>query len=512
MTDRRVDVLIAGAGAAGLRAALAAREAGAERVLIVSKTESGVDNCSGIAWGGLSGAVGGADADHYASVLAEYSEGIAQPELARKLAEASGPALQELVSLGVESQVHRAHLTVSARPRHPGEGLTLPLLRRCREAGVEFAEPAMLVHLLRDAQGCRGAMVLDLVSGDYCRVLAGATILATGGFAGLYARNDNPAGTAGDGLALGLLAGARAIDLEFATVFELGLAEEGCPQDGCYFGPAVSAGVVTDDSGLPLDRAQRDEHWRDASLGVERRDGRYDLWLDLTQVTPEQWLEEKLALVRREILLDLPVSERPVRVSPLAHFTPGGLMIDERARTAVPGLFAAGEVAGGVFGAGRPGGGALTDAIVFGAVAGREAAEYAARTPRADTPAPTESLPSLSSAPAARPPSQVLSEIGWALWNYVSLWRNGPGLEACLAWLRALEPPASAGPVAELRALHEARLGRFVAQAVTRAALLREETRGRHHRRTDYPEPDAAWQRNIIWRVNEDGELAHEVV
>jgi len=258
MTDTRVDVLIAGAGAAGLRAALAAREAGAERVLIVSKTQSGVDNCSGIAWGGLSGAVGGADADHYASVLAEYSEGIAQPDLARKLAEASGLALEELASLGVQSQVHRAHLTVSARPRHPGEGLTLPLLGRCREAGVEFAEPAMLVQLLRDAQGCRGAMVLDLVGGDYCRVLAGATILATGGFAGLYARNDNPAGTVGDGLALGMLAGARAVDLEFVMVFELGLAEEGCPQDGCYFGPAVSAGVVTDENGLPLDRAQRD--------------------------------------------------------------------------------------------------------------------------------------------------------------------------------------------------------------------------------------------------------------
>jgi len=486
--------------------------AGAERVLVVSKTESGVDNCSGIAWGGLSGAVGGADADHYASVLAEYSEGIAQPELARKLAEASGPALQELASLGVQSQVHRAHLTVSARPRHPGEGLTLPLLRRCQEAGVEFAEPAMLVQLLRDDRGCRGAMVLDLASGDYCRVWAGATILATGGFAGLHARNDNPAGTVGDGVALGLLAGARAIDLEFVMVFELGLAEDGCPQDGCYFGPAVSAGLVTDDSGLPLDRAQRDEHWRAASLDTARRDGRYDLWLDLTRVTPEQWREEKLALVRREILLDLPVADRPVRVSPLAHFTPGGLMIDERARTAVPGLFAAGEVAGGVFGAGRPGGGALTDAIVFGAVAGREAAEYAAARPQAGSGDAVLDLPFVEPGEKGRLPSEVLSEIGWALWNYVSLWRNGRGLEACLAWLRALELPASAGSVAELRALHEGRLGRIVAEAAARAALLREETRGRHHRRTDFPEPDAAWQRNIIWRLSEDGQLAHEEV
>lgn len=512
MTDSHVDVLIAGAGAAGLRAALAARIAGAERVLVVSKTESGVDNCSGIAWGGLSGAVGGADAEHYATVLAEYSEGIAQPALARKLAEASGPALDELASLGVQPQVHRGHLTVSARPRHPGEGLTLPLLRHCREAGVTFAEPAMLVQLLRDARGCHGAMVLDLTGGGYFRVSAGATILATGGFAGLYARSDNPAGTVGDGLALGLLAGARAIDLEFVTVFDLGLAEDGYPQDGCYFGPAVSAGVVTDESGLPLDRAQRDEHWRDASLDTERRDGRYDLWLDLTHVAPEQWRDEKLALVRREILLDLPVSDRPVRVSPLAHFTPGGLMIDERARTAVPGLFAAGEVAGGVFGAGRPGGGALTDAIVFGAIAGREAAEYAAAASRVDTPVSAEGLPAVGSARAAQLSAQVLDEIGWALWNYVSLWRNGAGVEVCLSWLRRLKVPASAGSVTELRAWHEARLGRIVAEAVTRAALLRQETRGRHHRRADFPDPDPAWQRNIVWRADEDGELKYEVV
>ncbi|MFQ6130531.1 MAG: FAD-binding protein [Armatimonadota bacterium] len=489
------DVLIVGGGGAGLRAAIAAREAAAD-VIVASKTAAGQENCTAYAHGGFTGAVGGLPSEGYLRQLAEQSEGLADPALAHLLAERSGTELGDLKRLGVDLSIREGGATVSARPMRSGEGLTLPLRRFAEGLGAAFHEPVQVAQIMLDDGAVMGALAADLSDGSLLAYRCPCVIMATGGFADAYARSDNPGRTTGDGIYLAVQAGAQTVDMEFLQTFGLGLAEQGLPYDGCNFGPALAAGQLTTLDGDPVPRQEVESIKQGRSWPVERDDERFDFRLDLTDVPDDTWSGEiALSQIRELLLGDFPVGEQPVRVAPLAHYTTGGVRIDTRCRTGVEGLLAAGEVTGGVFGARRPGGAALTEVIVFGAIAGREAAAVAkAARGRWSERVCREAELRLRALMAGRPstpsPSELLAEVGWALWNHCFEYRHEQGLKRCLARLEELREPlaqARASTVDELATLVEARAAHEVAIRAATSSLSRRQTL-RGHRRLDHPQ------------------------
>lgn len=498
------DVLVVGGGGAGLRAAIAAREAGAD-VILASKTAIGRENCTAYAHGGLGGAVGGREPDEYLELLWERGHGLADRKLAVLLAEQSGPALEDLKRLGVEPRMREGGATVAARPTclpagtmRNGEGLTLPLLRFAEQLNVALHEPVIVAQIILDDSVVMGALAVDLSDGSLLAYRCACVVLATGGFANAYARSDNPGRTTGDGIYLAVQAGADTADMEFLQTFGLGLAQEGLPYDACNFGPALAAGQLRTLDGQPVGRDEAEKIKQQRSWSLERDDERFDFLLDLTGVSDETWAQERgLAEIRELLLGDFPVAERALRVSPLAHYTAGGVPIDEECRTGVEGLFAAGEVTGGVFGAARPGGAALTDVIVFGAIAGREAARMAKASARRWSDRIRQqaelALHELMADQASSPsPAELRGEVGWALWNHCLEYRHEAGLKRCLAWLEELREPlaqARASTVGELVALIEATAAHEVGTRVARAALERRQTLRGHHR-LDHPQQE----------------------
>ncbi len=492
--DIPTDVLVVGGGGAGLRAAVAAHEAGAD-VILASKTAIGRDNCTGWAHGGFSGALGGRSVEDCLDDLRQRGAGLNDAALARRLAAEGERALLDLERLGVSLAVRRGGASVSGPPMRHGLGLTEPLLRHAERQAVAFHEPVIVAEVIRSDAGVTGALAVDLGDGSLVAYRCGAVVLATGGFAGAWARSDNPGRTAGDGIALAAEAGAETLHMEFLRCFELGLAHDGLPFDACNFGPALAAGSLRTPDGETIGRDAVDAWLRERSAPVERNDGRYDLLLDLTGVTSEQWDDDPhLNQIRQVLLRDFPVKARPLRVSPLAHYTTGGIRVDEYCCTAVPGLLAAGEVTGGVFGAQRPGGGALTDIIVFGAIAGRQAADIARSRRLEWRPTAAEQAQSrlrgrMADQPSSPTPQQLRDEVGWALHNHCFVYRHEAGLKRCLEWLAEVSkqlPAARAATPDELCVLLEAEAACAVGQRAAAAALERRESVG-DHSRLDFP-------------------------
>ncbi len=477
------DVVVVGAGLAGLRAAIAAAEAGADTLLISKAPPQGTT--SAIAWGAASGAVGGTSPETYLAQLEEKAQGAGDPSRRRLLAEETGQRLEELSRFGVPLQVGRSHVRVEGPFAWPALSMIEPLVAFARGLGVRFRFGSAATGLLQ-----RGDAVCGLLARDAGRLLsirAGAVVLCGGGFTGLYPRNDSIGGNLGDCLALGLLAGARLVDMEFVSVRRPGLAEEGRRMDCVYANPLVAAGRWLTPEGVPLAKGDVEEYFRRRAGVVDRLDERYDLLCDLSDVAARLGSDEALAAARDEFLADWPLTERPVRISPMAHYAFGGLAIDADGFTGVPGLYAAGECTGGVLGAERPGGAALADCIVFGARAGEAAASSAAGHAGCEPDVGLE-LKCVGEAQAR----ELRGEAGWALGNYASLYKHAEGLEAARRWLEELsarlaEAPPAADPSPAVS--HEAAVAVPVAQAAVLASALRAETRG-SHQRLDYPEAD----------------------
>ena len=504
MDDFSTEVLILGGGGAGLSAAISARASGAE-VCLASKSEIGVETCTAYAYGALAGSFGQVSSGEALQRLQEKSGGLHHPDLARVLAEHGAPVVEGLAEYGVKLEITDGRAMVSARPFRAGEALTLPLTERAAKLGCRLLGPWAVADLRHEGDLSLVADLLHVQDGSTASVTCRAAVIATGGAAGIFGRSDNPGRTTADGLALALRAGAHLIDVEFVQFVSPGICEPGVPFDGCYVGPLFPAGQLLTPEGEPIERTALDARWQEVAADPARGPQRYDLLLDLTGVPPAQWQDsERLRLIRELILGDFPVTERPLRCSPLAHYTPGGIQINRRCATLAPGIFAAGEAAGGTFGAARPGGGALTDAIVFGAIAGRSAARYAASRPPVMAWAP----PPRRQARGERPASAVLQEAQETLWSHAALYRTEQGLSAGLSELEELESHGLAtgeGPAERLAAL-EARNCLLIGQALARSALIREETRG-EHRRLDFPHAAEKWRSNIIVRLDQEGNL-----
>ena len=388
MKRDRCDVLVVGGGGAGLRAAIAAREAGAD-TLLVSKARVGYGNNTFISKATIAATGFGLSNDGPHVHEKDTFEGgrfLNDSELVRVMAREIPDEIRFLQACGVlfskrgermrvihtPGHTHPRHVTV---PSRVGGDLILPLRAHASKAGVRFGERVFVSKLLTVDHNLRGACGFD-EAGDFRVYETGCVVLATGGFAQIYLHNNNAPGLTGDGHVLALEAGVELRDMELVQFYPTALGKLGgrlLLYEGLVFqGGAILRNAQGEDILLKYGLKDSKAATRDRVSQVitqEILEGRGvgdGVIMDLGELA-----EEMPASLRLLLPAGWTPSQKELSVSPTAHFCMGGVMAGPDAATSLPGLFAAGEVTGGVHGANRLGGNALAEAFVMGAVAGR---------------------------------------------------------------------------------------------------------------------------------------------
>ncbi|MGC9195435.1 MAG: FAD-dependent oxidoreductase [Syntrophobacteraceae bacterium] len=504
------DVLVVGSGAAGLRAAIAAREAGLD-VLVLSRGFPGKATCTGLSGGVIS--AGNCVQAHLERTLLA-GRGINRRDLVQILCQDTPARIGELLDWGMKSELRPDFIFAQGRAPALGEEIIRCLMEKNLGLGTRFIGKIKGVSLGAE-NGSWVLLGLDS-SGQWRAFNSAAVVLATGGASSLYLRNDNPGLMIGEGCRLALDAGATLEDMEFVQFYPLCLAEPG-------HGPLVVApyiadkGILVNESGENiLEKYQIEERPAAAkardqlsqALFIELYRNRQQVYLDLRSIPEQEWQKDPFSASLKHILgVRCAGFEKPLRVAPAAHHTMGGIAIDCDCATCVPGLFAAGEVAGGVHGANRAGGNGLCEALVFGARAGKSAGHWAQgackRRPNRDMI--NEMRMEWGSLRLTEPGlfkrlQKVMWECGGILRDNDGLLRGQTQVLEIAASIRDF--PGETGEAGAIELLSAAR----VAWIILKAAQKRTETRGSHFR-DDHPETnDHLWRGRLQMRQSPRGD------
>ena len=453
MPDPACDLLVVGAGAAGLTAALTAAEQGA-RVLILTKGHA-PDSSSWHAQGGIAGAVGDDDTAALHAVDTERAgRELCRPSAVKVLTEEGPERVRELIAMGVPFD---PELSLEGGEGAATGWAVTSLLGRmaARMDQISTREATNALALWTDGGRCLGVVTPD------GPIAARATILAMGGAAALWARSTNPEGQIGDGIAIAFAAGAAVADLEFMQFHPTVLAGSRLLLTEALRGDGAT---LLDDKGERFvdELAPRDEVAR-----AMVRKGR--VWLDLRQVDRARFPGLMIEIEKA----GFDPATQPIPVSPAAHYTIGGVVTDLIGRTDIPGLFAAGETAAtGVHGANRLASNSLLECLVFGRRAALAALDEPAIPPRPEMP---------SAPPPERTASQELRD---------QVWREAG----------VMRDPADLA--------HLALSQDVVAQLVARFAVARSESRGVHYR-IDAPTADPAFEGHFVLRPGQELTMEH---
>ena len=540
--ERRV--LVVGAGAAGARAAIELVEQGvpAEDVLVIGKRGHG-DAHTTWARGGINGALGTVDPEDDPSIHAAdtLTEGhfLNDPSKVEAVARESPTRVRELDEWGMDysrtadGEIDQRYFGAQSFRRtafagdHTGESMLDTLVARAQALSIPYRENVLITRLVTDESGDRvlGAVGVDLDTGRLLVFDAEVTVLAAGGYAGLWERHSSRDDeNTGDGPALAYEAGAALMDMEFVQFHPTGMvgARYGDEWDGRLVTEAVrgEGGRLFNARGERfMERYSPDQMELDArdvvarAIATEIDEGRGTehggVSLDISR-RDREFIEERLPrMYERFADLGVDMAEEPVEVAPTSHYGMGGVVVDDDARTDLAGLYAVGETIAGVHGANRLGGNSLAETLVFGrragaAVAGSlpadpvpngEVLHERARPHLADLAATTDRT-------GSEDPAALLDEVRALLREHAGIRRDADGLDAGLAELDALRERAAdldAGDRTSRSFEFAVDLGfaLTVGEAVLRSALAREESRGAHFR-TDAPETEAAWRRNLL--------------
>ena len=509
-----------------MRAALAAREEGA-RVALVSKTPIGKSTCTQLSGGAFSVVAGGFSEKAHIEATLRTGRGINREEFVQALVAEAPERIRELERFGLAGEWKMGRFTTHGKAPSWGTPIVEVLKETAENQGVSLFPWVMVFSLVQDGGRVVGALGFNFQTGAKMGFIAKAVILANGGGGALYPRNDNPVRATGDGYALAYYAGCNLRDLEFVQFIPEGLAESGKP--GYLLAPTFAdAGLVINSEGEDVlkkyrifDRpvAVRCRDIFSQAIAREEKEGR-EVYLDLRALTEETWPKDNMARSQRDLLRrNLSCQERKLRISPTCHFFMGGVAVDVNGDTGVPGLFAAGEVVGGLHGANRMGGNALSEIFVFGyragKLAGRQAGDVSGR--EGDRRRVEEDgrkvFENLRYSSTGTPPRELRRKFGRTLWENAGIIRSKRSLTQALTAFGQMEqeevPAARVSTPKEMLEKMEMKAALLVGEMIARSALLREESRGAHCRE-DFPEADdARWKGNIFIK-NEDDKMTLE--
>ncbi|HEX2688385.1 MAG TPA: fumarate reductase/succinate dehydrogenase flavoprotein subunit [Kofleriaceae bacterium] len=571
------DVLVIGAGGAGLRAAIAC-SAHKLKTGVLSKSLLGKAHTV-MAEGGMAAAMGNVDSrDNWKVHFRDTMRGgkfLNVWRMAELHARQAPDRVRELEEWGAvfdrtkEGLISQRNFGGHRYPRlaHVGDRTGLELIRSLQDHGVhqgiDFHMECTALELLKDGDRISGVLAYRRETGRFIVFRCKAVILATGGGGKAWPVTSNSWEYTGDGVAMAYEAGAELMDLEFTQFHPTGmvwplsvrgiLVTEGVRGDGGIlknnkgerfmfnyiserFAPETAATVEEAQRWLegdknarrPPELLTRDEVAR--AITAEVKAGRGSphggVFLDIASRRPAEFIRRKLPSMYHQFkeLAEVDITKEPMEVGPTLHYFMGGIRVDaDTQETTVPGLFACGECAAGMHGANRLGGNSLSDLIVFGKLAGDGAKQYVDKL--AAEPVPTDDQ--ITS--AIRRATEILNretganpyllheKLQATMSKGVGIVRKKDELEVALEELQALKAEAATmkapGASQYNPGWHEALSMRSLlvtSEAVTRAALIREESRGAHTR-LDHPGESAEWVKyNVIIKKGSDGTMEVE--
>src|SRR5690606_5577991 len=571
------DVVVIGAGGAGLRAAIEARQQG-KRTAIVCKSLFGKAHTV-MAEGGAAAAMGNVNPnDNWMVHFRDTMRGgkfLNNWRMAELHAKEAPERVWELEAWGAlfdrtkDGKISQRNFGGHEYPRlaHVGDRTGLELIRTLQQRVVALQQEDQRLHgdpeayikvfpettitrLLKDGDRIAGAFGYRRQTGEFIVFEAPAVVLATGGIGKSYAVTSNSWEYTGDGHALALLAGAGLINMEFIQFHPTGmvwppsvrgiLVTESVRGDGGVLRNSEGRRFMFDyipevfkdkyatteeeadrwytdqaNNRRPPELLPRDEVAR--AINAEVKAGRGSehggVYLDVsTRLSPEE-IKRRLPSMYHQFkeLADVDITKQPMEVGPTCHYVMGGVEVDpDTAAASVPGLFAAGEVAGGMHGSNRLGGNSLSDLLVFGCRAGAGAAAYVDKLDK--RPKVSEESIEAAKAEALAPlerntgenPYEVHQELQRTMNDLVGIIRRADEMTEALQAIEKLKERAKNTAPAGGRVYNpswhlalDLRNMLLVSECIARAALMREESRG-GHTRDDFPKMSPEWRRRLL--------------
>ena len=543
---REHDVLIIGAGGAGLRASLEALAQGAS-VGVVCKSLLGKAHTV-MAEGGIAAAMANVDAaDNWKTHFRDTMRGgkfLNNWRMAQLHAQESPARVRELEQWGaLFDRTENGDILQRAfgghtfkRLCHVGDRTGLEMIRTLQDRGVQQGIDVYMectvTRLLTDGSRVTGAFAYWRETGRFIVFKAKSIVIATGGIGKAWRITSNSWEYTGDGMALAYEAGAELMDMEFVQFHPTGMVWPPGVQ-GILVTEAVrgEGGILRNKAGERFmekyDPKRMELSTRDVvarSIYTEVKEGRGTehggAYLDISH-KPAEYVKKKLPSMYHQFkeLADVDITKGPMEVGPTCHYMMGGIRVDaETAQSTVPGLFAAGEAAAGLHGSNRLGGNSLSDLLVFGRRAGLAAAEHAKSASASSfdnsqiEQAEKELLAPFSNS-GTESPYAVHRDLQEVMQNLVGIYRTKEDLEKALDELEKLRVRAAKASVEGSRLFNpgwhlscDLKAMLIVSEAVTDSALARTESRGAHSR-IDYPNLDSVWEKKHNIVVRESGAM-----
>jgi succinate dehydrogenase / fumarate reductase, flavoprotein subunit len=542
------DVLVLGAGLAGMRAALEASRSGAD-VAVVTKVHP-LRSHSNAAQGGINAAIGEGDTwESHAFDTIRGSDYLADQDAVEIMCREAPRDIIEFEHMGVifyrgdDGRLGTRAFGGASKARTyfvgdiTGQALLVTLYDQILKAGVKVYEEWFATTLYLEDGACRGMIALELITGELHFLRAKAVIVAAGGLGRAYEPSTNALICTGDGYSLAYRAGAFLEDMEMVQYHPTCLAGSGflmteaARGEGAYLLNSEGERFLKKYAPVKMELAARDVISRAETIEIaEGRGIDGNVLLDLRHLGAEVILK-KLPQIHELALdyLSIDMIKEPVPVRPGMHYQMGGVKTNTDGATRVPGLYAAGEVACvSVHGGNRLGANSLLDTIVFGRRAGKASAAYvkSASGTRCGEDAlrsEQERITELLARPyEGETHARLRLELATTMDKYVGVYRNAAGLQEALTKLRELKKRYDRVSVGDKgRVFNQAlqftlELGFLFdcAESIIRGAIIREESRGAQAR-TDYPERnDAEWLKhiNMMYRGEAEPEISFSPV
>ena len=523
------DVLVIGGGAAGLRAAIAAKRAGAS-VALISKTHPLRSN-SALAQGGINAPLGKDDSpESFAQDTLAAGDGLCERSVVQSFAQEAAKEVLWLDQMGVpfnrdkDGRIDRRLFGSNSRSRscytddRTGHIVLTVLYEQFQRLAIPSFEEWFVTSLAVDGETCVGATALGLRAGRLDSFAARAVVLATGGLTRMYLPSTVSIGTTGDGQALAYLCGARLMDMEMVqfhpTVFPKG--------QGLLITEATlgSGAQIVNQQGVAI-QIEKEAPRSKLCLSISQaaQNGAGSAFLDLKPIGKEKILSsfpQTHELLRSVAGLDC--TKDLVPIHPVAHRPMGGIEANATGGTSIAGLFAVGECAcNGLNGAGRLAGNTLTEAVVFGKKVGDAAAAYAKSAAKKNFPAAKladeeKRIAVLTSGDSSQDSLDKLhADLGRLMNEKVGLVRDAGGLQEALDGITKLKERhqkmkvRNAGKIYNFALTTHLEVGSMLtlADVIARCAQARTESRGAHCRK-DFPAADNAnWKNHSIAKLSQ---------